>query len=123
MLEAANAAVPRISVARAKEMMASESAIVIDVRDTQEVERSGKIAGALHVPRGMLEFRADPEMPSYDSSFDNGKAIIVYCASGARAALSGMLLKDLGYTEVYNLGSFKDWTDNNGSIETAERRR
>ena len=117
MMEAANAAVPRITPAQAKEIMAKGNALVVDVRDGPEVESSGKITGAVHVSRGMLEFRADPEAPSHDKRFDKGKTVILYCASGGRSALSGKLLKDLGYAQVYNLGAFKDWVAAGGEVE------
>jgi rhodanese-related sulfurtransferase len=117
MLEAANAAVPRITPAQAREMIAKDNAIVVDVRDAPEVAASGKVAGAVHVSRGMLEFRADPESPYYDKNFAKTKTVILYCASGGRSALSGKALKDLGYERVYNLGAFKDWADNGGTVE------
>ena len=63
MMEVANAAVPRITPAQAREMMSKGNTLVVDVRDAPEVEKSGKVAGAVHVSRGMLEFRADPETP------------------------------------------------------------
>ena len=63
MMEAANAAVPRITLAQAREMIAKGNTLVVDVRDAPEVEKSGKVAGAVNVSRGMLEFRADPESP------------------------------------------------------------
>jgi rhodanese-related sulfurtransferase len=119
MVEAADAAVPRITVAQAQELISEGNALVVDVRDAPEIQQSGKVAGALHVPRGMLEFRADPEAPSHDPHFDKNRAVIVYCASGGRAALAGQALKELGYDEVYNLGGFKDWADNGGAIEKA----
>jgi rhodanese-related sulfurtransferase len=117
LLEAANAAVPRITPAQAKEMIAKGNTLVVDVRDAPEVAQSGKVAGAVHVSRGMLEFRADPELPSHDKNFSKGKTVIVYCASGGRSALSGKLLKDLGYDKVYNLGAFKDWADAGGAVD------
>ena len=117
LLEAANAAVPRVTPAQAKEMMAKGNTLVVDVRDTPEVEQSGKVAGAVHVSRGMLEFRADPESPYHDPNFAKDKTVIVYCASGGRAALSGRLLKDMGYAHVYNLGSFKDWAEGGAQVE------
>jgi rhodanese-related sulfurtransferase len=119
MLEAANAAVPRITPAQARDMMAKGNTLVVDVRDGPEVAQSGKVAGAVHVSRGMLEFRADPELPSHDKAFDKGKTVIVYCASGGRSALAGKLLKDLGYTNVYNLGGFKDWAESGGAVENS----
>ena len=117
MMEAANATVPRITPAQAREMMAKANTLVIDVRDAPEVEKSGKVAGAVHVSRGMLEFRADPETPYHDKNFTRDKMVILYCASGGRSALGGKVLKDMGYTEVYNLGAFKDWVESGGAIE------
>jgi rhodanese-related sulfurtransferase len=117
MMEAANAAVPRVTPAQAREMIAKGNTLVVDVRDAPEVEKSGKVAGAVHVSRGMLEFRADPESPYHDKNFAKDKTVIVYCASGGRSALSGKVLKDLGYGEVYNLGAFKDWAESGGDVD------
>jgi rhodanese-related sulfurtransferase len=117
MIDAANAMVPRITPQRAREMMARGNTLVIDVRDAPEVEKSGKVAGALHVSRGMLEFRADPNTPYYDKNFTKDKVLIVYCASGGRSALSGKTLKEMGYAEVYNLGAFKDWVESGGAVD------
>ena len=110
MLEAANATVPKLTPEQAADMMAKGNTLVLDVRDAPEVAASGKIAGAVNVSRGMLEFRADPDSPYHDKNFEKGKTVIVYCASGGRSALAGKLLKDMGYDNVYNLGAFKDWT-------------
>src|SRR5262245_42775643 len=117
MMEIANAVVPKIAFAQAREMIARGNTMVIDVRDAPEVETGGRLAGALHVSRGMLEFRADPESPYHDKSFTKDKTVIVYCASGGRSALSGKVLKDMGYEQVYNLGAFKDWADAGGAID------
>jgi len=117
MMDAANAAVPRLTPGQAKEMMGKSNVLVVDVRDGPEVEFSGKIAGAVHVSRGMLEFRADPDAPTHDKRFEKSKTIILYCASGGRSALGGKVLKDLGYSEVYNLGAFKDWVAAGGAVE------
>ena len=117
MMEAANAAVPRVTPAQAKEMIAKGNTLVVDVRDAPEVEKSGKVAGAVHVSRGMLEFRADPESPYHDKNFDQGRTVILYCASGGRSALSGKVLKDMGYNQVYNLGAFKDWAESGNPVE------
>lgn len=117
MMEAANAAVPRLTPAQAREMMAKGNTLVVDVRDAPELEKSGKVAGAVHVSRGMLEFRADPESPYHDNNFSKDKTVILYCASGGRSALSGKVLKDMGYDRVYNLGAFKDWAEGGGAID------
>jgi rhodanese-related sulfurtransferase len=91
--------------------------LVVDVREAPEVEKTGKVAGAVNVSRSFLEFRADPDSPSHDKNFGKDKNVIVYCGSGGRAALSGNLLKDMGYERVYNLGGFKDWADAGGEVE------
>jgi rhodanese-related sulfurtransferase len=117
LVEAANAVVPRISPAQARELIDKGNTLVVDVRDAPEVEKTGTVAGAIHVPRGMLEFRADPESPYHDQNFAKDKTVIVYCASGGRSALSGQALKELGYEEVYNLGAFGDWADSGGAVD------
>ena len=117
MMEAANAAVPKITPAQAREMIAKGNTLVVDVRDAPEVEKSGKVAGAVHVSRGMLEFRADPESPYHDKNFAKDKTVILYCASGGRSALAAKVLKDMGYGQVYNVGGFKDWVEGGGAIE------
>lgn len=117
LMEAANAAVERITPASAKELMAKGDTLVVDVRDPSEVEKSGKVAGAVNVSRGMLEFRADPDLPTHDPNFAKDKTLILYCASGGRSALSGKTLKDMGYERVYNLGGFKDWVEFGGAVD------
>ena len=117
MMDAANAAVPRITPAQAQDIVAEGNTLIVDVRDALEVVKSGKIAGAVNVSRGLLEFHADPDSPSHDKSFAKDKNVIVYCGSGGRAALSGKVLKDMGYERVYNLGGFKDWAESGGAVE------
>ena len=108
MLAQANAAVPRLDAAQIRELARRADVLFLDVRDEPEVRATGKIKGAVNVPRGMLEFRADPESPYHDRSLDRDRTLVVYCASGGRSALSGKTLKDLGYGNVYNGGGFKD---------------
>ena len=117
MLAAANAAVPRISAAEAMALARDPQVVLLDVRDAAEVKASGKAKGALHVSRGLVEFRADPESPMHDAAFDRAKTIIAYCASGGRSALVGKTLKDMGYKDVRNLGGFKDWVEAGGEVE------
>lgn len=117
LLAQANQQVPRISPDELSRHIPGGDVLVVDVRDTPEVEHTGKVPGALHVPRGMLEFRADPDTPYYNEAFQKDRTIVLYCGSGARSALAGKSLKDLGYQKVYNLGGFKDWVENGGSVE------
>src|SRR5258705_12297537 len=114
MLAAANGSVPAISPQDAKALIERGQALVVDVRDGLEIQSTGKVQGAKHVARGMLEFRADPESPYFDKAFDRDKTVIVYCASGGRSALAGKTLQDMGYKDVRNLGGFKSWADSGG---------
>lgn len=118
MMDDANAAVPRIGLPEAATLIADEGALVVDVRDAHEVQASGRIAGAINVSRGMLEFRADPASPYHDKAFAPDRPVILYCASGGRSALSAKTLKDMGYARVYNLGAFKDWKESGGAVES-----
>jgi rhodanese-related sulfurtransferase len=117
LMEAANAVVPKITPAQARDMIVKGNTLVVDVRDAPELGKGGKVAGAVHHSRGMLEFRADPESSYYDKNLSREKIIILYCASGGRSALAGKVLKDMGYDQVYNMGAFKDWVDSGGAIE------
>jgi rhodanese-related sulfurtransferase len=117
LMEAANAAVPKITPDKARDLIAKGNTLIVDVRDAPEVEKSGKVSGAVNISRGMLEFRADPESPYHDKNFSKDKTVILYCASGGRSALSGKVLKDMGYNEVYNLGGFKDWAESGGAVD------
>jgi rhodanese-related sulfurtransferase len=120
MMDDANRAVPRISPAEAKRMMDAGDAVVVDVRDYSEVEKSGKVPGALNISRGMLEFKADPETPYHEAQLQKNKPVILYCASGGRSALAGKTLTDFGYTQVFNLGGFKDWVEAGMPVEPGE---
>lgn len=116
MMAAANAAVERITPERAMEMVAA-GAMLLDIRDAPELEANGRAGGSHHVPRGMLEFRADPASPFHDPLLQKDRVIVLHCASGGRAALAGKLLKDMGFEQVYNLGGFGDWQAAGGAVE------
>lgn len=108
MLAEAHESVPKISAEEARRLVQEEGALLVDVRDAPELAASGKLAQAINVSRGMLEFRADASSPYYDPEFRPDRPVIVYCASGGRACLSGKALQDLGFERVYNLGGFKE---------------
>ncbi len=113
---AAKAVVPPISPKDAAALQA-KGALIVDVRDAPELAAAGKAKGAVHVSRGMLEFKADPKSPYHDQAFDPNKTVILYCASGGRSALAGKALQDLGFKDVRNLGAFKDWVESGGAVE------
>lgn len=117
MMAVANAAVERIDVARAQDLMRRNGALLLDIRDAPEIEKTGRAQGSHHIPRGMLEFRADPDSPFHDAELSRDRPIVLHCASGGRAALAGKLLQDMGYRAVYNLGGLKDWIEGGGAAD------
>ena len=114
LLREANELVPRINFDDASALVDDPNTIILDVREEQELRESGKIKGAIHVPRGLLEFVFRPE--DYVEDPEKMK-FLVYCAAGARAALAAKTLMYIGYKDVFNLGGFKDWVENDGEIE------
>jgi rhodanese-related sulfurtransferase len=108
LMAAARAAVPAISPAEAENLVKTADAVIVDVRDGTEVAASGKIKGALAISRGLLEFKADPDLPTHDPALRKDRPVILYCGSGGRAALAGKTLLDLGFSDVRNAGGFKD---------------
>ena len=115
-LTAAKAEVPTISLEEAKKLLGNKDVLFLDVRDGTEVAL-GKVKGALHVQRGLLEFKVDPASPYHVKEITPEKTLITYCASGGRSALAGKTLKEMGYTKVFNLGKFQDWKDGGGETE------
>ncbi len=113
----AKAVVPAIGPDEVKALAGRKDVVIVDVRDDGEVAATGKVEGALHVSRGMLEFRADETTPYHVEALSKDKTVILYCASGGRAALGGKALLDLGYTKVRNLGGFQAWVDAGGAVE------
>lgn len=98
--------------ARLHHSLASAGTTVVDVRESEEVAATGTIPSAVCVPRGVLEFRADPTSPTHDPLLDPGARTIVYCASGGRSALAAGTLLDLGYEHVAHLdGGIAAWVE------------
>lgn len=117
-LEEANAVVPKMDATDAIARHAAGEGAFIDVRDTSDIEKSGTIAGAHRIPRGMIEFRADPNMENfYNPVFQKDAPLYLICGAGGQAALSGKTLKDMGYTNVTNIGGFNAWKEAGGPTE------
>lgn len=86
--------------------------LLLDIREADELEREGAIPGAVHAPRGMLEFWADPSSPYHREGFEPSRQTRVYCASGGRSALAVLALRGLGYADVAHLdGGLKAWKE------------
>jgi rhodanese-related sulfurtransferase len=117
MVAEADATVPRMSGEEAKALRGQPGVVFLDLREPAEIAASGKVPGALAIPRGLLEFRADPEGASPDPALTGAKTVVAYCASGGRSALAGKTLQEMGYADVRNLGRFQDWVEAGGEAE------
>ena len=101
----------------------NEKVIFIDLRDIRELEKTGKISNAKHVPRGMLEFWIDPKSPYYKEFFKLNYTYIFYCASGWRSALAAKTAIEMGLSKVYHLDKgIAEWIKLNGPIERSIRK-
>ena len=110
MVGEANAQIGHVSPMDASDEVASGKAVMLDVREPVEWEQH--IKGAVQVPRGLLEFVADPASPKHNAELDPAGRVIVYCRSGTRAALAALTLKTLGYEDVASLnGGFNAWKE------------
>ena len=116
MLEEANAAVPRIEPSEALKWAHDENTIFLDVRPAATIEETGTVEGSLLIPRGLLEFKADPTFQMHDSAMDPNKRVVIYCMAGGQAALAGQTLQSLGYKDVYNGGGIQAWADAGAKI-------
>lgn len=110
MLAEANAVIETVSVQDLPYHLDDPEVILVDVRDTDEREREGTIPGSVHVPRGMLEFQADPESPIHVSEMQPERRILLFCGTGGRSALAAKTLLDMGYSDVASLaGGYDAW--------------
>ncbi len=117
MVAEANAAIETMSIEEAKALVGAEDVLILDVREDGEVAK-GKIAGSLHVPRGLLEFIADAKSPLHNPALTSDQHVVVVCASGGRSALAGKTLKDMGFSRVTNmLGGMNAWREAGFEIE------
>jgi len=97
----------------------ADGVLLVDLREPAELTEAGRISGSVHVPRGMLEFRADPTSTYHQDGFDPERRIILHCATGGRSALAAAALQDMGYKKVAHLdGGFKAWAEAGRPIET-----
>ena len=124
LLEAAEAEIESVSPDEAAALHGDENVQFVDLRDIRELQREGKIPGALHAPRGMLEFWVDPESPYYKDVFGSGKRFVFYCQSGWRSALATQTVQRMGLPNVCHLGGgFRAWMEAGHPSEVVERRR
>jgi rhodanese-related sulfurtransferase len=110
MLAEANAVIETISIQDLAYHLEDSDTLLVDVRDLGERERAGFIPDSVHVSRGLLEFKADPESPAYNEELRPDRRLILYCGSGGRSALAAKTLLDMGYSDVASLaGGYAAW--------------
>jgi rhodanese-related sulfurtransferase len=117
LLIEANELVKRLSYNESLELINNTQTVIIDVREESEVYNLGLIKNAVHIPRGLLEFKLSPNSPNNPVLINNNTNILVYCAGGYRSALAAKSLLDIGFKNVYNLGGFQEWVEAGGEIQ------
>lgn len=121
MVAAATAKIESIPVAEAQTRMNDDEFQLVDIRDPRELARDGRIPGAFHAPRGMLEFWVDPASPYHKDIFASGKKLVFFCASAWRSALSVETLNAMGLQNAAQLeGGFGAWRKAGAPIEKDE---
>ena len=114
----ANAEIQTISASEAVRIKDDPDVLLVDLRDIRELNRDGKVSGAFHAPRGMLEFWVDPESPYYKDIFGSGKKFVFFCAGGMRSALAAQTVQRMGLEPVCHIeGGFRAWQEAGGPVE------
>ncbi len=122
LVAAAKAAVPQVTVDQAREGQAAGTMLLVDVRDIRELETEGRIPGAVHAPRGMLEFWVDPSSPYHRPVFATDATLVLVCALSWRSALAAKALQDMGMANVADLdGGFDAWVKAGAPVDRPAR--
>ena len=120
LLDEANAKVETIPAKDAIALVGRDDVVFVDLRDPRELEREGRLPGAVHCPRGMLEFWIDPESPYHKPVFAADKRFVLFCAGGWRSALSAATAQEMGLRPVAHLGGgFGAWKEAGGPVEAS----
>ena len=124
LVDEAMAEVTTYSVNEVKTRLSDPNVQIVDIRDVRELT-GGTVVGALHAPRGMLEFWVDPASPYFKPLFaDEGKEFILFCGAGWRSALAAKTLQDMGMTNVAHIdGGYAEWLKQGAPTETLEERK
>lgn len=117
LVSEANAVVESLPPEEAARLVGVPDVQFVDIRETAEVAKTGLVAGAVHVPRGLLEFQVDPESPTHNTKLAAGSRLVLYCGSGARSALAAKSLKEMGVENVIHVpGGFSALKEAGASI-------
>ena len=121
MVDEAEGQIRTLSVEQALALFADDDTQFVDLRDIRELKREGTIPGAVHAPRGMLEFWVDPTCRYHRDVFASGKHFVFYCAMGWRSALATKTVQDMGLSPVSHIeGGFNAWKDAGGAVQAKE---
>src|SRR3569623_396213 len=118
LCESAEREIETLPTAAAIKLAGRDDTVLVDIRDIRELQRDGKVPGAFHCPRGMLEFWIDPESPYHKAVFAQDKRFVFFCAGGMRSALAAQTAKQMGLQPVAHIeGGFKAWREAGGPTE------
>jgi rhodanese-related sulfurtransferase len=117
MLIEANKNVERLTYEETCNILKQPNTFIIDVREESEIANFGLIKNAIHIPRGLIEFKIELNSSNNPAGINNDSNLLFYCAGGFRSALVANTVKNLGFINVYNIGGFGEWVNNGGEIQ------
>lgn len=121
LVDAANREIETVSTADAIKLASRDDTVLVDIRDIRELQRDGRVPGAFHCPRGMLEFWIDPASPYHKPQFAQDKKFVFFCAGGLRSALAAQTAQRMGLKPVAHIqGGFGAWKREGGPVELPE---
>ena len=124
LIEDAEKNIETITIETVSEMLEDAAVTIVDIRDVRELEREGKIPGAVHAPRGMLEFWVDPDSPYHRELFAQDKKFVLYCASAWRSALATQTLQNMGMKNICHMrGGINSWKEAGLPIEHVKKKK
>ena len=122
LLAEAEAVVETLSVEQAQALLGRDDVVFVDLRDPRELEREGRMPGAFHCPRGMLEFWIDPDSPYAKPIFSQDKRFVFFCGGGWRSALAARTAQEMGLHPVAHIeGGFGEWKKQGGEVESVAK--
>jgi len=121
LVDAANAEVETLATEEAIKLAGNDGVVLVDIRDVRELKREGRVPGAFHCPRGMLEFWIDPQSPYHKPMFAQDKKFVFFCAAGLRSALAAQTAQRMGLKPVAHIkGGFGAWKQAGGPVDVPE---
>ena len=119
LLKIANKEIKRLDFTESLNLIKKSESVIIDVREESEVLNQGLIKDAIHIPRGLIEFKLSPNSINNPANINADTNLLIYCAGGYRSALAAKTLLDLGFKNVFNLGGYQEWIDAGGDIQAS----